>query len=75
MGLLVRDRPLQGPDRALAHKRQSSQPYNARQILQRLRELGFDGGRSIVKDEVARIQPRPQLASSSSTSPQASAPR
>ncbi len=33
-------------------------PYSAQQILQRLRELGFDGGRSIVKDYVARIRPR-----------------
>ena len=37
-------------------------PYSAQQILQRLRELGFDGGRSIVKDYVARIRPRPQPA-------------
>jgi transposase len=37
-------------------------PYSAQQILQRLRELGFEGGRSIVKDYVARIRPRPQPA-------------
>ena len=37
-------------------------PYSAQQILQRLRELGLDGGRSIVKDDVARIRPRPQPA-------------
>ena len=37
-------------------------PYSAQQILQRLRELGFDGGRSIVKDYVARIRPRPRPA-------------
>ena len=33
-------------------------PYSAQQILQRLRELGFDGGRSIVKDYVACIRPQ-----------------
>ena len=37
-------------------------PYSAQQILQRLRELGFEGGRSIVKDYVARIRPRAQPA-------------
>ena len=37
-------------------------PYSAQQILQRLRELGFDGGRSIVKAYLARIRPRPQPA-------------
>jgi len=35
-----------------------SHPYSAQQILQRLREIGFDGGRSIVKNYVARIRPR-----------------
>lgn len=35
-----------------------SHPYSAQQILQRLRELGFDGRRSIVQDYVARIRPR-----------------
>jgi transposase len=39
-----------------------SHPYSAQQILQRLRELGFDGGASIVKDYVARIRPRRQPA-------------
>jgi transposase len=33
-------------------------PYSAQQILQRLRELGFDGGVTIVKDYVARVRPR-----------------
>ena len=33
-------------------------PYSAQQILQRLREMGFDGGSTIVKDYVARIRPR-----------------
>jgi len=33
-------------------------PYSAQQVLQRLRELGFDGGHTIVKDYVARIRPR-----------------
>jgi len=33
-------------------------PYSAQQILQRLRELGFEGGRSIVQDYVACIRPQ-----------------
>jgi transposase len=33
-------------------------PYTAQQILQRLREAGFDGGATIVKDYVTRIRPR-----------------
>ena len=33
-------------------------PYSAQQILQRLRELGFTGGATIVKVYVARIRPR-----------------
>ena len=33
-------------------------PYSAQQILQRLRELGFEGGRSIVQDYLAHIRPR-----------------
>jgi len=37
-------------------------PYSAQQILQRLRELGFEGGATIVKDYVARIRPRPRPA-------------
>jgi transposase len=37
-------------------------PYSAQQILQRLRELGFDGGRSIVKAYVAQIRPHPRPA-------------
>jgi transposase len=37
-------------------------PYSAQQILQRLREIGFDGGRSIVKEYVARVRPRAQPA-------------
>jgi len=37
-------------------------PYSAQQILQRLREMGFDGGRSIVKEYVARIRPTPKPA-------------
>jgi len=35
-----------------------SHPYSAQQILQRLREVDFDGGRSIVKDYLAHIRPR-----------------
>ncbi len=33
-------------------------PYSAQQIYQRLREAGFDGGITIVKDYVQRIRPR-----------------
>jgi transposase len=32
-------------------------PYSAQQILQRLRQQGFDGGYSIVKDYVRRVRP------------------
>jgi len=32
-------------------------PYSAQQIFQRLREEGFDGGLSIVKDYVRRVRP------------------
>ena len=32
-------------------------PYSAQQIYQRLCEMGFDGGRTIVKDYVQRIRP------------------
>jgi transposase len=37
-------------------------PYSAAQILQRLREQGFDGGYSIVKDYVRTVRPRRQPA-------------
>lgn len=37
-------------------------PYSAQQIFQRLRETGFDGGLTIVKDYVQRIRPRPAQA-------------
>jgi transposase len=33
-------------------------PYSAVQIYQRLRELGFDGGYTIVKDYIRKIRPR-----------------
>jgi transposase len=33
-------------------------PYSAQQILQRLRQQGFDGGYSIVKDYVRTVRPR-----------------
>ena len=35
-------------------------PYSAQQIFQRLREAGFTGGITIVKDYVHRIRPRPR---------------
>ena len=37
-------------------------PYSAQQIFQRLREAGFEGGITIVKDYVQRIRPRHQEA-------------
>ncbi|MCX7177976.1 MAG: IS21 family transposase [Proteobacteria bacterium] len=37
-------------------------PYTAQQIFQRLREAGFEGGITIVKDYVHRIRPRHQAA-------------
>ncbi|MBK9441189.1 MAG: IS21 family transposase [Comamonadaceae bacterium] len=37
-------------------------PYSGQQIYQRLREVGFDGGITIVKDYVQRIRPRPVQA-------------
>jgi transposase len=37
-------------------------PYSAQQIYQRLREAGFPGGVTIVKDYVRRIRPRPREA-------------
>jgi len=37
-------------------------PYSAQQIFQRLREAGFDGGITLVKDYVHRIRPRHQEA-------------
>jgi transposase len=37
-------------------------PYSAQQIFQRLREAGYEGGVTIVKDYVHRIRPRHQEA-------------
>jgi transposase len=37
-------------------------PYSAQQILQRLREEGFTGGATIVKDYVHQIRPKAQAA-------------
>jgi transposase len=37
-------------------------PYSAAQVFQRLREHGFDGGYSIVKDYVRTVRPRRQAA-------------
>jgi transposase len=33
-------------------------PYSAAQIMSRIREMGFDGGYSIIKDYVRKIRPR-----------------
>ena len=51
------------PSKLDAHKGQivrwlDAHPYSAQQIYQRLREIGFDGGSTIVKDYVHRIRPR-----------------
>ena len=37
-------------------------PYSAQQIYQRLCEAGYQGGRTVVKDYVQRIRPRPAQA-------------
>lgn len=37
-------------------------PYSAQQIYQRLRDSGYQGGRTVVKDYVQRIRPRPAKA-------------
>ncbi len=37
-------------------------PYSAAQVLQRIREGGFDGGYTIVKEYVRRIRPKPKKA-------------
>jgi transposase len=37
-------------------------PYSAVQILQRLRECGYSGGLTIVRDYVRRVRPRPRQA-------------
>ncbi|MBI4849903.1 MAG: IS21 family transposase [Nitrospirae bacterium] len=37
-------------------------PYSAMQILQRVRELGFDGGYSIIKDYVRKVRPKKSQA-------------
>jgi len=50
-------------------------PYSAQQIFQRLREAGYDGRITIVKDYVHRIRPRPPRRFSRSISPQANAPK
>ena len=39
-----------------------SYPYSAIQILQRLREAGYDGGYSIVKDYVRKVRPKKNKA-------------
>ena len=36
----------------------TAHPYSAAQILQRIQEMGFDGGYSIVKDYVRAIRPK-----------------
>ena len=63
-------RPRSGARRASkleSHKGQivrwlDAHPYSTQQIFQRLREAGYDGGISIVKDYVRRIRPRPAAA-------------
>lgn len=55
------------PSKLDAHKGQivrwlDAHPYSAQQIYQRLCEIGFDGGLTIVKDYVHRIRPRAPAA-------------
>ena len=50
-----------------AHKGQivrwlDTHPYSAQQILQRLRQAGFDGGITLIKNYIQRIRPRRQAA-------------
>ncbi|MBK9441753.1 MAG: IS21 family transposase [Comamonadaceae bacterium] len=51
-----------GGHRCTARSIRHKHPYSGQQIYQRLREVGFDGGITIVKDYVQRIRPRPVQA-------------
>ena len=61
-----RYRPRQSPPRAskldpfkpLINRWLESHPYSAQQVLQRLREEGFDGGYTLVKEYVRKVRPR-----------------
>ena len=46
------------PYKALIRQWLEAHPYSAQQVLQRLREEGFEGGYSIVKDYVRVVRPR-----------------
>lgn len=46
------------PFKPLIQRWVENHPYSAQQILQRLREEGFDGGRTIVQEYVRKIRPR-----------------
>lgn len=46
------------PFKPLIQRWVETHPYTAQQILQRLREEGFDGGRTIVQEYVRQIRPR-----------------
>ena len=45
------------PFKAQAVRLLETHPYSAQQIFQRLREAGFDGGYTIVKDYVRKVRP------------------
>jgi transposase len=50
------------PFKPRIHEMLEKYPYSAAQVLQRLREQGFDGGYSIVKAYVHKVRPRRQPA-------------
>jgi transposase/DUF971 family protein len=50
------------PFKPRIHEMLEKYPYSAAQVLQRLREQGFDGGYSIVKAYVRKVRPRRQPA-------------
>ncbi len=50
------------PFKPLINEMLEKYPYSAAQVLQRLREQGFDGGYSIVKAYVRKVRPKRQPA-------------
>ncbi len=46
------------PYKAQIRRWLAAHPYSAQQLFQRLREVGFDGGYTIVKSYVAEVRPR-----------------
>jgi hypothetical protein len=62
------------PYKARVRQWLDSDPYGAQQILQRLRDDGFDGGYSILKEYVRTVRPRRALAFLTLTFAPANAP-